>query len=116
VYAVALMCVVGCACFAKEKMNSAVQRLRHFQSSLKQTQRSFGWLRMNKRIDEFGGLRESTYREYALTPKEILYHIFGLFLPAYFIYSGLQWGFERRLRLMGIPKDYTQREFVEIEE
>lgn len=71
---------------------------------------------MNKRIDEFGGLRESTYRDYALTPKELLYHTLGLFLPAYFIYSGIRWGFERKLRLMEIPRDCTKREFVEIEE
>jgi hypothetical protein len=94
---------------------NSVRRLR--SSNLpKTTTRGMGWLKKNKFIDEFGGLRESTYRDYTMTPTEWFYHTLFLFLPACFIYTGIQWTFERRMKLMGIPRNWHEREFVEVEE
>ena len=50
------------------------------------TKRSFGWIKKNERIEELSGLREATYREYALTPKELLWHTFFLFIPISVLY------------------------------
>jgi hypothetical protein len=49
--------------------------------------RNFGWTKKYARIEELSGLREATYREYELTPKELLKHFFFLFLPVGILYS-----------------------------
>jgi hypothetical protein len=96
----------------------AMNSLRRLRSSNlpKTTSRSMGWLKTNKYIDEFAGLRESTYRDYALTPMEVFYHTMFLFLPMCFMYTGIKWTLDRKLRLMGIPRNWHDREFVEVED
>mmetsp|Transcript_11691 Transcript_11691/g.12074 ORF Transcript_11691/g.12074 Transcript_11691/m.12074 type:complete len:99 (-) Transcript_11691:161-457(-) len=75
--------------------------LRQNSSKFRIINRKMGWLNMNSRFEELAGIRESTYRTYVLTPKEIFLHTIFLVLPLIFIYQGVQSELKERYTRIG---------------
>jgi hypothetical protein len=73
---------------------------RSFQRTVS-SRRKFGWLTNNKRVEELAGLRESTYRDYALTPTEIVKHLLFLILPFSVIYYNIKSDLLRDFKVIG---------------
>mmetsp|Transcript_1602 Transcript_1602/g.2551 ORF Transcript_1602/g.2551 Transcript_1602/m.2551 type:complete len:108 (+) Transcript_1602:65-388(+) len=68
-----------------------------------QCRRGFGWLTKNARVEEFTGIRESTYRNYSLTPMQLLQHTIFLFIPMGLIFFSVQSDLKHDYTRMGRP-------------
>ncbi len=90
-------------------MNHFTRLTRHFSLNHLTKQSLFRrnmseWLRDNKYINEMSGLREGTYRDYVLTPKEIVKHIIGLVIPFLLFYNLTEIEMREKYTRLGHPE------------